>query len=94
MNRPLTTVKVEIRCRRCSTAVKLCVPISRPAPDPLRCTPGGSAGIGGPGGHIVCSHCQCRWFASADDLRRAVEEEVRSGWGRHLRSRGVVLTCG
>lgn len=85
-------VWVELRCNRCGTKGRMCVPIDRNVPERLRC--GVQYGGGGSRRDVFCSGCQRTCFPSWDDLQAKVERELRAGGlGRHIKNGAVIVEC-
>jgi hypothetical protein len=85
----VSLVSVRLVCAGCDNTVSWCVSIDRQVPEPLRCVPSGGGAGGGTG--IRCPQCGRTCFDSITDFERAVANETRGGWGRHIREGAVVI---
>lgn len=81
-------VKVDVFCERCRDAVHLCMPVPRPVPERISCSPGGpSASVGD--GMFRCS--LCGGCLPLSELHERVIAETGRGWGQHIRNGAVVI---
>lgn len=94
MSTTLQRVTVRIICRSCRHPWELCVPVEVAVPGPLRCTPaGGPAPGAGTKAGLRCPKCDCPCDLTEAELRRRVEDELRTGRGRHVPTGAVVIDC-
>lgn len=89
---PSNYVNVRILCR-CGHELALCLLVGTNVPGPLRCSPGPPIAGGSSRSDIFCPRCRDSLFSSVDVLRKAAEDELHRGRGRHVSQGAVVLVC-